>query len=178
MTYEARGHIRKYVQLLPLIIFSILAPGCSSTPKKPPEPEISVALKGTAVEVQYFIEERLRDNPESGFQVESATDREIVFKTHCMNVPTMNSFKCSMLMMGIGNSGWDGPFYVMTFRTAEIRGVVNLTAAAKWCAINAFGKSNCVDNNSNAERNELLRKIESSYNKEVVSLDDDQTNQP
>lgn len=171
MTNETKGKGKKLMKLIPLLTITTLAFGCSTTPQTPPEPPITVALKGTSVEVQHFIEERFRNNPQSGLQIESATDREIVFKSHCMNTPTMNSLKCSLLMMGIGNSGWDGPFYLITFRTSEIRGVVNLTLADKWCAINAFGKSNCQDIKPSAENNKLLRKIERAYSNEVSSLE-------
>ena len=137
-----------------------LLSGCATAPTQPPEPLISVQLRGTSVEVQQFIEERFRKNPGSGFRVENATDRAITFKADCMNVPNMGAFKCSLIMMAVGNSRWDGPYAMFTFRTAEIRGLVNLTATSEWCAINAFGKSNCMPNGSNSEANDFLRRIE------------------
>ena len=144
--------------------------GCATTPSVPPEPQISVQLRGTSVEVQQFIEDRFRKNPAAGFRVENATDRVITFKADCMNVQSMNSFKCAAIMMAVGNSRWDGPFAVITFRTAEVRGVVNLTAIAEWCATNALGKSNCMPNGSNADANDLLRKINQAYQSEVRQL--------
>lgn len=149
-----------------IIILAFLA-GCTTTPSTPPEPDISVQLKGTSVEVQNFIEERVRKNPGADFRVDSATDRAIVFKANCMDMPDMNAFKCAMIMMGVGNSGWDGPFAITTFRTAEIRGVVNLTVSTEWCAANAFGKTNCMPEGTSMERNKLLRKIKASYEQEA-----------
>ena len=149
-----------------LILLSLL--GCATKNQNQP-PRISVKLNGTAVEVQNFIEERFRQKNAS-FYVESATDREIVFKANCMDTPGMNAFKCSLIMMSVGNSGWDWPFSVISFRTSEIRGVVNLTASSKWCATNAFGKTNCRNSGSNAEHNELMRKIETAFQQEIRPL--------
>lgn len=149
----------------------IVLAGCATTPSAPPEPEIAVQLRGTAVEVQNFIEERLRQNPQSGLHVDGANDRELRFKGDCIDTPGMGAFKCSLVMMAVGNSGWDGPFAVVTFRTAEIRGVVNLTVQTKWCATNALGKTNCMDNGTNKDRNDMLRSIESAYTTEVRPLE-------
>ncbi|MBI1175558.1 MAG: hypothetical protein GC139_09890 [Sideroxydans sp.] len=157
-------------RLITAILFVSFLAGCASAPTTPPEPEISVKLQGTAVEVQNFIEEHIRKNNGSGLHVESATDREIVFKANCMDMPNMNAFKCAAVMMGVGNSGWDGPFAVMTFRTSEIRGIVDVTTSTEWCATNAFGKTNCMQDGTNAERNEMLRKIDAAYQKEVRPL--------
>lgn len=155
-----------------LLFFTVLLSGCATTPQTPPETPISVKLQGTAVEVQNFIESRFRENQAvAGFRIENANDRAITFKGDCMNMQSMNAFKCAAVMMAIGNSRWDGPFAVMTFRTAEIRGVVNLTLDAEWCAINAFGKTNCMQNGSHAEHNDLLIKIKAAYEKEVRPLE-------
>lgn len=155
-----------------LLLFSALLSGCATTPQAPPEAPISVKLQGTAVEVQNFIEGRFRKNQTvSGFRIENANDRAITFKGDCMNMQNMNAFKCAAVMMAVGNSRWDGPFAVLTFRTAEIRGVVNLTLNAEWCATNAFGKTNCMQNGSNAEHNDLLRKIKAAYEQEVRPLE-------
>ena len=149
---------------LHLLIFATLVSGCATAPRAPQEPEISVQLPGTAVEVQHFIEQKLRSTPQTSvFKVDSANDRAIVFKANCMDTPTMNAFKCAAIMMGVGNSGWDGPYAVMTFRTAEIRDVVHLTVSTQWCATNAFGKTNCMNDGNNSSRNQLLRSVESGY---------------
>ena len=152
-----------------LVVASLLS-GCATRPTTPPEAPISVQLRGTSVEVQQFIEERLRTNSSLGLRVESATDRAIAFKADCINVPDMNAFKCAAVMMAVGNSRWDGPFAVMTFRTSEVRGVVNLTGISEWCATNAFGKTNCMANGSNAQMNDLIRTIDDTYQREVRPL--------
>lgn len=150
-----------------MAVISIMT-GCATVPATPPEPLITAQLRGTSVEVQQFIEERFRQG--TAFRVENATDRAITFKADCMSVPSMNAFKCTAVMMTVGNSRWDGPFAMITFRTSEIRGVVNLTAVSEWCATNAFGKSNCISNSSNSELNDLLRKIDQAYQNEVRPL--------
>lgn len=122
------------------------------------------------MEVQQFIEERLRKDPSIGLRVESATDRAITFKTDCMNVPKMNALSCAAIMMAVGNSRWDGPFAVLIFRTSEVRGVVNLSGTSEWCATNAFGKTNCMVNGSNAQMNGLMRRIDDGYQREVRAL--------
>jgi hypothetical protein len=70
-------------------------------------------------------------------------------------------------MMGIGNSRWDGPYLMMNFSTAEIRGVVNVSIQSQWCAVNPFGKSNCTPAADNNEQNDILRSIQYSYEQEV-----------
>jgi hypothetical protein len=155
--------------LVSALVISTLT-GCATAPATPPEPLISVQLRGTAVEVQQFIEDRFRKNPTSGLRVENATDRAITFKGDCMNTAGMNAFKCTAIMMAVGNSRWDGPYLILTFRTAEVRGVVNLTLNSEWCATNAFGKSNCMPGGSNAEMNDVLRKVEQAYKTEVRAL--------
>lgn len=156
-------------KIIAALLISAILSGCATrVPQPPPEPPISVKLQGTPVEVQNFIEDRFRKNQAvASFRVENASDRAITFKGDCMNMPGMNAFKCADVMMGVGNSRWDGPFLVMTFRTAEIRGLVNLTLDVEWCATNAFGKTNCKREDSNAEHNDLLRKIQTAYEREV-----------
>ncbi|GEM_PF-3531510 len=149
---------------------SLIVAGCAKAPQVPPEPLISAQLRGTSIEVQQFIEDRFRKIASNNFRVESATDRAITFKANCMDVPNMNPFKCAAIMMAVGNSRWDGPYSVITFRTAEIRGIVNLTVVSEWCATNAFGKTNCTPDGSNAEANNLLRKIDQAYQREIRPL--------
>lgn len=135
--------------------------GCATAPQAPPEAAISVALPGTANEVQQYLEDRTR--AKGIYRIEQAAERQITFKTDCMNVPEMNAFKCSLVMMGVGNSGWSGPWSVLTFRTNQVREVVNLSVDAQWCATNAFGKTNCMQSGTNAQANALLRDIEAEY---------------
>lgn len=141
----------------------VLLGGCATVPQPPPEPLISVQLPGTSIEAQQFIEDRIRNKSGAAFHVESATDRAITFKADCADVPGVGIFQCSMIMMAIGNSRWSGPYSVMTFRTNEIRSIVNLTASIEWCATNALGRTNCTRGATNAETNDLLRKIEQAY---------------
>jgi hypothetical protein len=101
--------------------------------------------------------------------VESANDRAITFKADCMNVPGMSAFRCTMVMMAVGNSGWSGPWSVLTFRTTQNREVVNLALDAQWCATNAFGKTNCMPNGGGAQTNALLRDIESEYKSKLAA---------
>ncbi len=144
--------------------------GCATAPPTPQEPEISVELKGTAVEIQTFIEGKLRSNPQTApLKVDSANDRAIVFKGQCMDAPNMGAFKCAAIMMAVGNSGWDGPYEVMTFRTSEIRGIVHLTLSTEWCATNAFGKTNCMPDGNNATRNQVLRAVKEGFEKNAGS---------
>ena len=156
--------------LFVVLFGSLIIAGCATTPQTPLEPPISVQLRGTSVEVQQFIEDRFRKNASNIFRVESATDRAITLKANCMDVPDMNAFKCALILMAVGNSGWDGPHAVITFRTAEIRGIVSLTVSSEWCATNAFGKTNCMPNGSNAEANDMLRKLDQAYQREVRTL--------
>lgn len=149
------------------IIFAFVLPlvlaGCATNqPARPVEQPLSVKLPGTSVEVQHFIEQKML-NRGFGYQVVSADNRSISFKTDCISIPTMNAFKCSMIMMAVGNSRWDGPHAVVTFRTAEIRGEVNLAGNAQWCATNVMGKTNCMPNGGAAEMNDLLRDIQAEY---------------
>ncbi len=97
--------MKKFLALSMLAI--IVLTGCATVHTTPPESPISIQLRGTAVEVQQFIEDRFRKNPGTGLRVENATDRVITFKADCMNMSNMNAFKCAAIMMAVGNSRWD-----------------------------------------------------------------------
>lgn len=159
------------IRFLSLVILTTSLVACATTPPPPAERAISVKLQGSSVEVQNFIEQRVRENG-GEIDIESVTERELVFKANCLNVPNMNSIKCALVMMSVGNTGWSGPFMYITFRTAEIRGQTTLAANGRWCAINAFAKTNCLPAGSNAENNDMLRKIKADYEKEVRPLTD------
>jgi len=148
-------------------IVALALSGCAATPSAPPEPPLTVKLRGTAVEVQQYLEEQITTRSNGVASVDSATDRSITFKSNCMDMPNMGAFKCSLIMMAVGNSGWDGPFSMLTFRTAEIRGIVHLSVSSQWCATNAFGKTNCMAGDSNAAMNGLLRKVDQTYQRDV-----------
>lgn len=151
-------------------LFSICAisalTGCATAPQQPPEAPISVQLAGSAVEVQEFIQHRAMTRGNGSMHVESANERALTMKGECAALPDMSPLKCSFIMMAIGNSQWDGPYAVMTFRTNEVRGNVNLTLQSQWCATNPFGKTNCMSNGTSRESNDLLRKIKSAYDNE------------
>jgi hypothetical protein len=165
--FHFQGEIMSIRFFCAIIVIGIFS-SCATTPQVPQEPEISVELNGTAVEVQTFIQDKLRSDPQTApLKVDSANDRAIVFKGDCMNAPNMGALKCSLVMMAIGNSGWDGPYAVMTFRTSEIRGVVHLTLSTEWCATNAFGKTNCMSDGSNSMRNQILMAVKDGYEKKV-----------
>ncbi|GEQ78044.1 hypothetical protein CTTA_5049 [Comamonas testosteroni] len=150
------------------MLVAVALTGCASSPSRPVEEPLSLKLNGTAVEVQQSIEEYMLRRG-LGYKVESATDRSIVFKTACSNIPQVAGFKCGLIMMAVGNSRWDGPYAVVTFRTADIRGVVTVSGSAEWCATNAFGKTNCMPNGAAADMNDLLRSIDSNYKATAVT---------
>lgn len=158
------GPIVKYNNIIKSLlcgVASVTITGCATAP--PQDPVISINLKGTTNEVQIFIEENLsliNRKLTPSYTVDSSTDRAISFKSHCMNVPEMTSFSCALVMMMVGNSGWDGPYSVVTFRTTEYKGAVKVTASSTWCATNAFNKQNCGPATSNREINESLRQLE------------------
>lgn len=160
-----KGGTAMFKRLFSICAISALT-GCATGPQQPPEAPISVQLAGSAVEVQDFIQHRSMTRGSSALQVETANDRTLIMKGLCTALPDMTPFKCSMIMMAVGNSQWDGPYAVMTFRTNEVRGNVNLTLQAQWCATNPFGKTNCMNNGTARDTNELLRKIKSSYDSE------------
>lgn len=145
-----------------LLILVLLLCGCASVPQEPDEEPISIKLKGTSVEVQTFIEEFVyRGNPKA--TVLNADNRSITFQTYCMDIEGYGGMSCALIMMTVGNSGWDGPYLNFTYRTSEIRGEVRVTLSSSWCATNAFGKTNCGSASSNKERNEALRNLKMRY---------------
>jgi hypothetical protein len=157
------GKITIFVSTLILLMLS----GCAVTPPVPQEAPISIQLKGTSTEVQNFIEEKIRQASNGSVYVENATDRVLTLKADCRNMPNQKPMQCGLIMMGIGNSGWSGPFLISNFRTNQIRDVVNVTFQSEWCATNAFGKSNCTSADTNNEKNRILRMIRDAYENEV-----------
>lgn len=163
--FFTRNEMRK---ICAAIATALVLGGCATGPVRPVEEPLSLKLSGTAVEVQQFIEEYMLKRG-LGYRVEAATDRSIIFKTACSNIPQVAGFKCGLIMTAVGNSRWDGPYAVVTFRTADIRGVVTVSGAAEWCATNAFGKTNCMPNGGAADMNDLLRIIDNNYRSTAVS---------
>lgn len=148
-------------------LVGFLVTACANNPQAPKESPISIQLKGTSTEVQQFIEERMRIRGNGAFTVENANDRVLTLKADCFKLPKINSVQCAALMMGIGNSRWDGPFLMVNFRTNQIREMVNVTLQTDWCAVNAFGKSNCMPAGNVSENNETLRQFKEAYEAEI-----------
>lgn len=155
-------------QILSIVAISVLT-GCATAPQQPPEAPISVQLPGTAIEVQDFIQTRTANRVPT-LQIESANDRTLVMKSFCTDIPDMNPLRCSFILLAVGNSQWDGPYAVMTFRTNEVRGYVNLTLQTQWCATNTLGRTNCMNNGTARDSNELLRTIKTAYDSEKNRL--------
>jgi hypothetical protein len=149
--------------------------GCATTPSAPPVAPISIQLKGTAVEVQNFIEQTIPYTHgvyAKNLKIINADNRSITFQTDClMNVEGMGAFSCTMILMAVGNSGWDGPFLNITYRTNEIREEVTVTMQSQWCASNLVGKTNCMKSNLSEEKsNQHLLDLKKNYEIKVRKL--------
>ena len=157
--------MKKTVSLIFIILFLQSCATTDNTASNTVEAPISIELKGTAVEVQNFIEEIIPETygkKAPRLQVISADNRSITFQTDCMDVEGMGAFKCAGVMMVIGNSGWDGPYLTITYRTNEIRGVTKVRSEIKFCATNILGKINCgLEDISVA--NDNLRELKSKF---------------
>jgi hypothetical protein len=158
-------------KILASLLSILFISGCATAPSKPKEDPISIQLKGSAVEIQNFIEQFVSETygkTATGLKITNADNRSITFQTDCMNVTTsgvmMNSLKCTMIMMAIGNTGWNGPYLTITYRTNEIKGVTNVKSESKWCATNVLGSSNCMTYNV-ADSNQNLRELKISFEK-------------
>jgi hypothetical protein len=152
---------------LMLLILGLTLSGCATPSSTPEETSVSIELNGSAVEVQNFIEEtisRTYGKEASGLKVVSADDRSITFQTDCMNVYSMGAFKCTMILMAIGNTGWDGPFLTIIYRTNEIHETTIVRSEYKYCATNILGKINCGLLNIPVSNQNLLE-LKSSYEK-------------
>jgi hypothetical protein len=83
----------------------------------------------------------------------------------------MGAFSCTMILMAVGNSGWDGPFLNITYRTNEIREEVTVTMQSQWCASNLVGKTNCMKSNLSEEKsNQHLLDLKKNYEIKVRKL--------
>jgi hypothetical protein len=157
--------IKKFI----LVVFPLLffLNGCATTEQAPKEAALSIELNGSAVEVQNFIEENsLQKFKEFAPRIKlvSANDRAISFESYCIDVKDMGAFKCTGILLVVGNTGWDGPYLNISFRTNEIRGVTTVRASHQWCAINLLGKQSCgLENISKA--NDLLRDLKNDFEK-------------
>ena len=152
--------MKKYL----LLFIFVLLSACETTKTAAPTANM-IELNATAVEVQNFIEVNQTDilgKYSDNFKLITANDRTISFEADCAEVKTVGFIKCAGILLGVGNSGWDGPFLTITFRTNEIRDTTTVRAVYQWCAVNLIGKQNC-GLESIPLANELLNKIESGF---------------
>jgi hypothetical protein len=151
----------------------LMLAGCATGPTTPPESPISIQLKGTAVEVQNFIEQNINNThgrSAKNLRITNADNRSITFQTDCMKVDPYGAVSCTLILTVVGNTGWDGPFLTITYRTNEIREVTTVTLLSQWCATNLVGKTNCIDNESTAITNQYLRELKANYEIKVRKL--------
>ena len=161
--------MKKIILVLTLLILA----GCATGPTTPPESPISIQLKGTAVEVQNFIEQNISNTHgkrAKDLRITNADNRSITFQTDCMKVDPYGAVSCTLILTVVGNTGWDGPFLTITYRTNEIREVTTVTLLSQWCATNLVGKTNCIDNESTAITNQYLRELKANYEIKVRKL--------
>ena len=161
--------MKKIILVLTLLILA----GCATGPTTPPESPISIQLKGTAVEVQNFIEQNISNTHgkrAKDLRITNADNRSITFQTDCMKVDPYGAVSCTLILTVVGNTGWNGPFLTITYRTNEIREVTTVTLLSQWCATNLIGKTNCIDNESATITNQYLRELKSNYESKVRKL--------
>ncbi len=106
--------------ILPLLFF---LNSCATTEQAPKETALSIELNGSAVEVQNFIEENsMQKFKEFAPRIKliSANDRAISFESYCLEVKDMGAFKCTGILLVLGNTGWDGPYLNISFRTKKL----------------------------------------------------------
>jgi len=159
-----KTHKKLRLSIASILSCGVLA-GCASVPRAPVEAPISIKLTGPSEDVQQFIEEGMGRIGPRVFSVDSATNRSITFKAHCRQIPDVKPLQCGLIMMAVGNSRFDGPYMMMRFTTSEVAGVVNVSLVNEWCAINVYGKSNCMPADEIAEANRFLRLIKESYSR-------------
>jgi hypothetical protein len=161
--------MQKIILVLTLFFFT----GCATGPTTPPESPISIQLKGTAVEIQNFIEQNISNTHgknAKNLRITNADNRSITFQTDCMNVEPYGPVSCTLILTAVGNTRWDGPFLTITYRTNEIREVTTVTLSSQWCAINLLGKTNCMDSTTTAITNQYLRELKANYESKVRKL--------
>lgn len=141
-----------------VVVACALFAGCASVPQETP---ITVNIAAQVPAVQFKLEDLIRTQaPHSEVKTQNST--MLIMSNDCVTLPTMDAFKCSVVMMGIGNTGWTGPFHVQTYRFAEIDGKTSVRGGWNWCAVNGFGKENCTAINP-AGVNAYLRKLDESF---------------
>lgn len=132
--------------------------GCSSVPQEQP---ITVDVIGDISSTQFELEDfilTLMPNAE----VENQTSNIMTVRNNCTDLKDLSVMKCTLIMMSVGNSGWDGPFLVQNYRFSLRDDKTRIRGKWSWCAINALGKENCVKIN-NVQPNTLLRQFAYKY---------------
>lgn len=135
-----------------MIVLVLMLSGCATVPKENP---ITVTVNQPVAVAQFTMETVMRESAPAT-QVKTQTEHMLVLTNDCMNVPQMDAFKCSMVMMAIGNTGWSGPYHIQTYRFVNIDGKTNVRGDWQWCAVNGFGKENCSQINPNASNKALI----------------------
>ena len=90
--------MKKIILVLTLLILA----GCATGPTTPPESPISIQLKGTAVEVQNFIEQNISNTHgkrAKDLRITNADNRSITFQTDCMKVESYGAVSCTLIKM-------------------------------------------------------------------------------
>lgn len=137
--------------------------GCASVPQETP---ITASVPVPVAQAQFALEDLIRSQAPS-IQVESQSNNMMQVRADCMSLASMDAMKCSMIMMGIGNAGWSGPFHVQHYRFIEQDGRTLVRGHWNWCAVNAAGKENCAPINP-AGPNNYLRALEKQFQLKIV----------
>ena len=156
--------IRK--QHFALIAVCFLA-ACASGPQVPAQTPATLFIADDEKGVQARIVDLMESNERMRaikMELVSSSDHAIEFKTDCMNVA--DAFSCSMKMMAVGNSGWDGPYEHLVWRTLNMGDETKVSLKYSYCAINMMGKQNCNSVSNAATQNgmnDLLRAFREEY---------------
>lgn len=155
----------KYLILMALAILTLA--GCSSTPQYPVEDTLTIVTDKDADQVQAMLidftetDETMLKNK---MEIHSVTPHALNIRTHCYNV--LDSFKCSLLMMSVGNTGWDGPYIYINFNTLDVGATTRIKARNNVCATNMMGKQNCTPlthTDWTYSMNRMLERFEQTY---------------
>lgn len=156
---------RKSFVVAALVLLSLTV-GCAST-NVPYEEPITLTIEDEAERVRgRFVDFVENDERLSAlkFNLVSSSEFQLNFAADCSDV--RDPFACSVLMMAVGNSGWDGPYDHIVIRTVHVDGITKLSAKGKYCAINMMGRENCnvYDGNQHtAGYNRVLRRFAANY---------------
>lgn len=151
------------MKIYSVIVAAVLLSGCATVPKENP---ITITLSQPVPVVQFELETFVREKAPAT-QIKNQTDHMLIMTNDCINLADMNASKCALVMMGVGNSGWSGPFHIQTYRFVSMNGKTVVRADWNWCAVNAFGAENCMQINP-AAANGVLRKLETRLSVSVA----------